>query len=106
MANTETWVGLDTNATAGRNETLCDEWGRAVIEIFVTHDSMAPIVARNAARPNGQEAFCTSCFVLRTLTLVLCRNFSRTKYKAQSSKLGFVWKGSLTGKAVVLKTTG
>ena len=54
MANTETWVGLDTNATAGRNEILCDERGSAVIEIFVTHDSMAPIVARNALMANGQ----------------------------------------------------
>jgi hypothetical protein len=72
MANTETWVGLDTNATAGRNEILCSEWGIAVIEIFVTHDSMAPIVARNTARPNGQEAFCSSCFVLRTSYFDLC----------------------------------
>ena len=108
MANTETWVGLDTNATAGRNEILCRQWGSAVIEIFVIHDSMAAIVARNVVRPNGQGAFVLHALYFVLLTLVLCRNFSRTKYKAQSSKLKvrLRWKGSLIGKAVVLKTTG
>ena len=80
MANTETWVGLDTNATAGRNEILCRQWGSAVIEIFVIHDSMAAIVARNVVRPNGRRAF-----VLNALYFVLCV-WKTPANKAQSSK--------------------
>jgi hypothetical protein len=52
MANTWNWVGLNTNATAGRNEVMTDESGLDVGEIFVTHDSMADIVATSAVEAN------------------------------------------------------
>ena len=68
MAKPETWVGLATNATAGRNETVCHEWGHAVIEIFVTHDSMAPIVARNVLGAKMAKRL----FALCALYFVLC----------------------------------
>lgn len=47
MANTETWVGLDTNATAGRNEAIADESGVECFNRLKTHDVLAGIVAEN-----------------------------------------------------------
>ena len=47
MAKPEMWVGLDTDAAAGRNETKTVKEGTDDVETFVTHDSMAGIVARS-----------------------------------------------------------
>ena len=46
MAKPWTWVGLDTNATAGRNDS----------EVFVTHDSVGDIVTSCCREANcGSE---------------------------------------------------
>ena len=39
MAKPGTWVGLDTDAAAGRNGPITDERGPDDIETVVTHDS-------------------------------------------------------------------
>jgi len=46
MAKPWIWVGLDTNAAAGRNGSVTNA-GTNDIEVFVTHNSMAEIVARS-----------------------------------------------------------
>jgi len=44
MAKPWMWVGLDTNAAAGRNGTKTAREGTDDVETFVTHDSVAGIV--------------------------------------------------------------
>jgi hypothetical protein len=49
MANTGTWVGLDTNATAGRNGPITADVGTNDIECFVTHALVAVILSKERA---------------------------------------------------------
>jgi hypothetical protein len=69
MANTGSWVGLDTNATAGRNEAMTGESGDADIEFLVTHNSMADIVATSNAEANVEMSFVLLYFVLCRLAI-------------------------------------
>jgi hypothetical protein len=55
MAKPGMRVGLDTDAAAGRNGPMTDERRTDDIETFVTHDSVADIVARS-----NQDANCGS----------------------------------------------
>jgi hypothetical protein len=52
MAKPWMWVGLDTNAAAGRNGTKTAKEGTDDVETYVTHDSMADIVARSHREAN------------------------------------------------------
>ena len=49
MANTEMWVGLDTNATAGRNEAMTNQISLDCDVIFQVHDCVCRIVARSGS---------------------------------------------------------
>jgi hypothetical protein len=74
MAKPEIWVGLDTDATAGGNGNVNDEWSSNCDVAFGVHDCV------------------------RALYQEILGN--------RKLEIGNIRKGSLTGKAVVLKTTG
>ena len=51
MANTEIWVGLDTNATAGRDEAITNESGSHSDVAYEVHDVQG-ILARSRREEN------------------------------------------------------
>ena len=64
------WVGLDTNAAAGRNGTKTAKEGPVDVETYVIHDSMAGIVARHRQEANCLRGVCPLSFVLRSLGFI------------------------------------
>jgi hypothetical protein len=86
MAKPWTWVGLDTNAAAGRNGTKTAEEGIDFVETYVTHDSMAAIVTRHRQEANclrGALSFelCASIFVLRFFGFHSHRALARCEFE-------------------------